>query len=190
MIMKVPWDMHTSEWDMCTHKFRHTAHMHVFCIELFMVVDVYKARMNMPILNREYSDAMRNLSSTEAQALAVPLCTEVYYIHFYRITKVCLFWVEILEFLHVHVYNMYKYICTYAYQGTKILHLEAWLVTLEPLLHFSEVYLTSLFRGNCTHSDTCFHVDIQVKQPQMLLSTKCCMQCIVHVKLCKLDLTF
>mgnify|MGYP003692259903 CR=1 FL=1 len=53
--------------------------MHVFCIELFMVVDVYKARMNMPILNREYSDAMRNLSSAEARALAVPLCTEVYY---------------------------------------------------------------------------------------------------------------
>ena len=108
--------------------------MHVFCIELFMVVDVYKARMNMPILNREYSDAMRNLSSAEARALAVPLCTEVYYIHFYRIRyHRMLFCVEILKLLHVHVhvYNVYRDNCTYAYQSTcnKILHLEALLVT-------------------------------------------------------------
>lgn len=31
----------------------------------------------MPILNREYNEAMRNLSSAEAKALALPLCTEV-----------------------------------------------------------------------------------------------------------------
>lgn len=40
-------------------------------------LDLYKARMNMPILNKEYSEAMRNLSSAEARALALPLCTEV-----------------------------------------------------------------------------------------------------------------
>jgi hypothetical protein len=44
---------------------------------MILIVDVYKARMNMPILNREFNDAMRNVSSTEAQALALPLCTEV-----------------------------------------------------------------------------------------------------------------
>ena len=52
---------------------------------------------------------------------------------------------------------------------------------METLLIFSEVCLTPLFRDNHTHSDTCFHVDIQVKQPQMLLSTKGCMQCIVQL---------
>lgn len=33
--------------------------------------------MNMPILNREFNDAMRNVSSAEARALALPLCAEV-----------------------------------------------------------------------------------------------------------------
>lgn len=33
--------------------------------------------MNMPILNKEYNEAMKNLSSAEARALALPLCTEV-----------------------------------------------------------------------------------------------------------------
>ena len=110
-----------------------------------MVLDVYKARMNMPILNKEYSDAMRNLSSAEAQALAVPLCTEVYYIHFYRIRyHSMLFCGEIRKFLHVYVYNVYRDICTYAYQSTcnKILHLEALLVTITKLWK-----LVEFFRG-------------------------------------------
>lgn len=42
-----------------------------------VTLDLYKARMNMPILNREYNEAMKNLSSAEAKALALPLCTEV-----------------------------------------------------------------------------------------------------------------
>lgn len=46
-----------------------------FCYLIFL--DLYKARMNMPILNREYNEAMKNLSSAEAKALALPLCTEV-----------------------------------------------------------------------------------------------------------------